>query len=162
MQTPILKSILRAVLGLSLVIGSMQTVVLAQSVNAYENRIVGVWDVQVTLYNCDTGAPFATFRGLNKYELGGTAQVVPATNPAALSPHVGVWSHVAANDYKLAFKMFRFDGAGNTLGSQVVRFDIAINDDATLYAGSGQSQLFDTNGNVVGRSCPTVTGTRFQ
>lgn len=162
MQTPYLKSILRAVLGLSFVIGSMQTVVLAQSVNAYENRIVGVWDVQVTLYNCDTGVPFATFRGLNKYELGGTAQVVPATNPAALSAHVGVWNHVQGNNYKLAFKMFRFDGTGSTLGSQVVRFDIAINDDATLYAGSGQAQLFDTNGNVVGKSCPTLTGMRFQ
>lgn len=161
MKTSALKTI-STVLALFVLVASMQTNLWADSVNSRRNRIVGVWDVQVTLLNCSTGAQFASFRGLNKYELGGTAQVVPATNPTALSPHVGIWSHVEGNNYRLAFKMFRFDPAGNNIGWQVVRFDIAMNDDASLYAGSGKAEVFDVNGNLVGASCPTLTGARFQ
>jgi hypothetical protein len=162
MNTPLVRSILRAVLVIPFLVGSMLTAGWAQSANSYENRIVGVFDVQVTLYNCDTGAPFASFRGLNKFELGGTAQVVPATNPTALSAHVGIWNHLQGNNYQLAFKMFRFDGAGNNIGWQIVRFDLAINDGATLYAGSGLAKVYDSNGNLIGRSCPTIAGTRFE
>jgi hypothetical protein len=116
----------------------------------------------VTVLNCSTGDPIASFRGLHKYELGGTAQVVPSTNPAALSPHVGVWTSVGKDKYQLNFKMFRFDGAGNNIGWNVVRNDIAISKDATLYAGSGRADFYDLNGNLLGSSCPTFTGTRFK
>jgi hypothetical protein len=157
-----LQWMLRTVVVLFTLFGVMQTAALAEDHHARHNRIVGVWDAQVTLFNCSTGAPFATFRGLNKFELGGTAQVVPATNPTALSAHVGIWSHVKENNYKLAFKMFRFDPAGNNIGWQIVRFDVALNEDATSYAGVGHADVFDANGNLVGASCPTLTGTRFE
>jgi hypothetical protein len=140
----------------------MQTGVMAEDHHARRNKIVGVWDSQVSILNCATGATLASFRGLQKYELGGTAQVVPATNPTALSAHVGIWSHVHGNNYKLAFKMFRFDPAGNNIGWQIVRFDIALNEDASAYAGVGHADVIDSNGNLIGASCPTLTGTRFE
>lgn len=157
-----LKLTTRTVCLLFILVGGMQTIVAAQSVNARHNRIVGVWDVQVNVLNCSTGAQLATFRGLHKYELGGTAQVVPATNPTALSAHVGIWDYVQDNDYKLAFKMFRFDPAGNNIGWVIVRNNIAISEDATDYAGSGQAETFDSNGNSLMTTCPTFTGTRFK
>ena len=150
------------VLLLILLVCGFQTALSAQSEHARENRIVGVWDAQVTILNCSTGATLASWRGLHKYELGGTAQVVPATDPAAVSAHMGIWSHVHRNNYKLSFKLFRFDPAGNNIGWQVVRLDIALNEDATAYAGVGHADVFDSNGNLVGASCPTFTGTRFQ
>ncbi len=156
------KSMLSKVLALLLLVGCMQTIASAQSVNARDNRIVGVWDVQVTVLNCSTGAPLGNFRGLHKYELGGTGQVVPATNPAALSPHVSVWESIEKNVYQMTFKMFRFDATGNNIGWVIVRNNVAINEDATEYAGSGKAEIFDSNGNVVGASCPAFTGKRFQ
>ena len=161
MKKTFLKSILRTVLALLMLVGGMRTIVSAQSVNARHDRIVGLWDVQVTVFDCSTGTPLSNFRGLHKYELGGTGQVVPATNPATLSAHMSVWSYVEKNDYQLAFKMFRFDGAGNYIGWIIVRNDVAINEDATEYSGSGQAEIFDSNGNSVGTTCPTFTGTRF-
>lgn len=92
MKRTIARSALRTVLALLMLVAGMRTLASAQSVNAHENRIVGVWDVQVKVLDCSTGDPIASFRGLHKYELGGTAQVVPSTNPAALSPHVGIWT----------------------------------------------------------------------
>jgi WD40 repeat protein len=155
-------SILRAALVLLMVVAGTQTILSAQITPSNLKTIVGVWDVQVTVLNCSTGDPIASFRGLHKYELGGTAQVVPSTNPAALSPHVGVWTSVGKDKYQLNFKMFRFDPAGNYIGWTVVRNNIAISKDATLYAGSGQATVYDLNGNPVGASCPKFMGTRFQ
>ena len=168
MKRTFLKSISRTVLALLMLVGGMQTIVWAESVNAphnrhaRHNRIVGLWDVQVTVFNCRTGVALANFRGLHKYELGGTGQVVPASNPAALSAHMSIWSHVQENDYQLTFKMFRFDAAGKNVGWVIVKNNVAIDEDATEYTGSGQSESFDSNGNSVGTSCPTFTGTRFQ
>ncbi len=158
---------LGTVLLLLMLVGGVQTTASAQSEaahhnrNARHNRIVGVWDAQISVNDCNTGALLFRFLGLHKYELGGTAQVVPATNPAPLSAHAGIWRHLQGNNYQLAFKMFRFDAAGNNIGWQIVRFDVAINEDATAEAGSGQAEIFDSNGNKVAMSCPTFTGTRF-
>jgi hypothetical protein len=82
--------------------------------NARNSRIVGLWDVQVTNTICATGATLTTFPALHKFELGGTGQVVPSTNPTGLSAHMMIWSHVESNDYLMAVKMFRFDAVGNT------------------------------------------------
>jgi hypothetical protein len=162
MKTHLMKSILRAVLVLSFLVGGTRATTWAQSANSIHDRIVGLWDVQVTQHNCSTGVPLASFSALHKYELGGTAQIVPATNPTALSAHLGVWTHVQGNDYQLTFKMFRFDGAGHNIGWIVVKNDVTISEDAELYAGSGQAEFFDMNGNLQGSSCPEFTGTRLQ
>jgi hypothetical protein len=159
--------IARTVLPLLVLVGCVQTIVSAQSVSAphlsaRHYRIVGLRNVQVTNFNCSTGASLASFRGLHKYELEGTAQVVPSTNPALLSAHMGIWRHVQKNDYQLAFKMFRFDEAGNNTGWVIVRSDIVIDEAATAYAGSGKAEVFDSNGNSLGTTCPAFTGTRFQ
>ena len=66
-----------------------------------------------------------------------------------------------SNNYQLTFKMFRFDAAGNNVGWNVVKFNLAINEDASAEAGSGQSQVFDANENLLATTCPTFTGTRF-
>jgi hypothetical protein len=152
---------LATVLLLMMLVGGLQTTAAAQSTQARENRIVGLWDVQVNNLNCTTGVQVSSFRGMHKYELGGTAQIVPATNPAALSAHMGVWRHIEWNDYKLSVKTFRFDAAGNNIGWIIIKADVAINEDATGYAGSGQAEIFDANGTMVARSCPTFAGTRF-
>jgi len=155
------RSQLGTVLFSLMLFGSMHTLAWAHNTKARPSRIVGVWDVQVTNYDCRTGVPLAAFRGLHKYELGGTAQVVPATNPAVLSSHVGVWRHIQGNKYRLTFKMFRFDLAGNNVGWNVVKFDVALNEDGTAEAGSGQAEVFDSNGNSLATNCPAFTGTRF-
>lgn len=152
-------------LSVTLVAGA-QTTVLARTATANANgarpnRIVGVWDAQIVNYDCNTGTQLASFQGLHKYERGGTAQVVPGVNPALLSAHAGIWRHVGGNKYELAFKMFRFDLAGNSVGWNVVKFNIALNENATAEAGTGQSKVFDANGNLLATTCPAFTGTRF-
>jgi hypothetical protein len=129
--------------------------------NARHSRIVGLWDVVVTNTNCATGATLTAFPALHKFELGGTGQVVPSTNPTGLSAHMMIWSHVESNDYLMAIKMFRFDAVGTNIGWVVLNFEVSINEDADEYSGSGIAQVFDAAGNQVGGSCPSLVGTRF-
>ena len=128
--------------------------------NARHNRIVGIWEVNVVLDNC-SGVTVASFQGMHKYELGGTGQVVPATNPANLSEHSMIWSHVRGNDYRAAVKMFRFDPTGQFIGWIIIRNEISISKDRQNYSGSGVAEVFDANGNYLFASCPSYTGTRF-
>lgn len=129
--------------------------------NARHSRVVGLWDVEVTVANCATGATLATFSALHKYELGGTGQVVPNANTSGLSAHMMIWSHVEGNDYLMAMKMFRFDAAGNNIGWVVLNNEVSINEDADEYSGSGVAQTFNAAGVLVGGSCPSFVGTRF-
>lgn len=129
--------------------------------NAQHSRIVGLWDVQVTITDCDTGDILGGFPALHKYEMGGTGQVVPATNPARLSAHMMIWSHVEGNDYQMAIKFFRFDAAGNRIGWAVLNNEISIDDDAEEYFGLGISQTFNNDGVLLGEGCPSFQGTRF-
>lgn len=129
--------------------------------NARHSRIVGLYDVDVVVGDCSTGAALASFRALHKYEQGGTGQVVPATSPVGLSEHSMIWSHVHGNDYRNVVKTFRFDAAGNNIGWIVIRNEISISGDAISYSGYGIAEIYNAAGNLVATSCPSFTGTRF-
>lgn len=124
-------------------------------------RIVGLWDVDVTITNCANGTPLFSFPAMHKYELGGTGQVVPATNPGALSAHMVVWSYAGYDQYQTAMKMFRFDGTGAYIGWVEVVSDVAINQDADEYEGTGTANFYNAAGVLQMTTCPVFSGTRF-
>ncbi len=129
--------------------------------NARPNRIVGLWDVQVSVASCAGGPAFATFPALHQYALGGTGQIVPSTDPSLLSDHLMVWKHLGGNNYLSRFKMYRFDANGIMIGWTEVTNEVSINNNATQYSGSGMAEVYDSNGNFLMASCPYFTGTRF-
>jgi hypothetical protein len=129
--------------------------------NARQSRLVGLWDVDVTVTDCANGAPLFSFGAMHKYERGGTGQVVPATNPSALSAHMLVWNYAGGDQYQTAMKMWRFDGAGNYIGWVEVISEVGIDESAYEYEGSGIAEFYNAAGVVVATSCPVFTGTRF-
>lgn len=162
MNTP--KKTLVMIAGLLVGVLFTQATALAQvgaSNNAQQNRIVGLWDVQVSLASCDTGEPAGGFLGLHKFELGGTGQVVPSTNPAALSAHMLIWKHLGGNDYHWFAKFFRFNN-GVAIGWNVIESVVSISSNGTEYYGSGVASFYDMDGNFVNAiACPSFEGTRF-
>jgi hypothetical protein len=129
--------------------------------NAKGSGIVGVWDVTVDLYNCDSGAYINSFPAMHKFELGGTGQVVPAGNSPTIPVHMMVWEYLGNNTYSSVFKFFRYN-AGGLIGTTVLTNEVWISEDGMEYGGSGISELYDLNGNLVGiAGCPSLSGTRF-
>ena len=127
---------------------------------ARHSRIVGLWDVEVTITNCANGAPLFSFPAMHKFELGGTGQVVPATNPAALSAHLLAWNYVGDDQYQTVMKMYRFDATGNYVGWTEVTSEAAIDPETGYYEGAGIAEFFNLAGVVVATSCPVFEGTR--
>jgi len=149
------------VVALSLQAGSLAQAAPNPSANAKVSRIVGVWDVTVSVYHCVSGALITTFPALHKFELGGTGQLVPAGDTTFASAHMAVWEHLGNDNYSTAAKFFRYDN-GQLIGSAVIISEVWTDKSGMVYGGSGVAELYDLNGDFITLAgCPTFEGTRF-
>lgn len=126
-------------------------------------RLEGTWDVQLTVLNCQTGAPIRTLPELATFMSGGT--MLDSTSGVAQSlktPGHGVWSHTTGNIYRFSFKSFSFDASGTFTGWTIVRHDLTLNLRATEYTSIGTAEVYNANGVLMFRGCSTTTATRFE
>jgi hypothetical protein len=126
-------------------------------------RIVGTWDVQVSVRACQTGAEIRTFESLEHFNVGGTMQDVSSGfAPGRQTPGIGVWSHLGGNAYSFSFKSFAFDAGGNFSGWTIVRHEITLNSKADGFTSEGTAEFYDAGGNLLFTGCSRNTATRFE
>ena len=126
-------------------------------------RLVGTWDVQVTLRNCQTGAAIRTFASIGTFMTGGTALDSTSGIPQALkTPGQGVWNYVGRNTYRFKIKSFSFDASGNFTGWTIIKHVANLNRFADEYESAGTAEVYAPNGNLVFTGCSTTTATRFE
>ena len=126
-------------------------------------KLIGTWDVQVTIRNCQTGAAIRTFPSMATYMSGGTRIGSTSGIPQALrTPEHGVWSYVGGRSFQLSFKSFSFDAAGNFTGWSIVRHRLTLNRRADESESAGTLEVYAPNGTLVSTGCSTTTSTRFQ
>lgn len=126
------------------------------------HKIVGMWDAIVTIRVCSTGAPIRSFPALGLFNTGGTFNNTDTQNPATVSSVWGTWSHAGRNQYDFAFKLFRFNAAGEYIGTTVVRQTLTMGESGDEYTSEGTSALYDVNGNQIATGCSTTVAQRFQ
>ena len=125
-------------------------------------RLIGTWEVQVTIRNCQTGAAIRSFPSVITFMEGGTYLESTAGIPQALkTPGHGVWSHIEGNLYQLKFKSFNFDAAGNFTGWTIIKHEPQLDRSADETASTGTFEVYAPNGVLVASGCSTTTGTRF-
>ena len=96
--------------------------------------IVGTWAVQVTAANCQTGVElFPMFPALNTFLAEGSMVSDPAANPAILRTGHGVWAHAGGRQFTNTVVLFRFNPDGTYVGTQTVRRDITVSQDADAF-----------------------------
>lgn len=128
-----------------------------------DERIVGTWDVQVTIRNCQTGAAIRTFPSTTSYLSGGVYLESTSGIPQALkTPGQGVWSRSSGRTYRLSFKSFNFDAGNNFTGWQIVRQQVTLNHRGDESESAGTVEVYAPNGNLVFTGCSTATATRFE
>lgn len=126
-------------------------------------RIVGTWDVQVTIRNCQTGAAIRTFASIGTFMSRGTVLDSTSGTPQALkTPGQGVWSHVSGNTYRFSFKSFSFDAGDNFTGWTIIRHQANLNHRADEYESAGTAEVYAPNGNLIFTGCSTTTAIRFE
>jgi hypothetical protein len=133
----------------------------ARQANA--RKLEGVWDVQVTRLNCQTGAAIATFPTMLTYARGGTLSDWGTGNPPSLrSPGHGVWSYESGRNYTSAFQFYRYNPDGTLAGRQIVRNQIVLSRFGSSFTVTTTAQILDLNGNVIANNCSAGVGTRFE
>lgn len=126
-------------------------------------RLEGVWNLTVTVRNCQTGAAIRTFPAMHTYMSGGTmSDFGVGSAPLPRSSGQGVWSYQSRGRYSAAFQFFRFNADGTYAGRQINRVQIELSYDGNNYESSATAQTFDVNGNITANSCFTATATRFE
>lgn len=140
---------------------------IAASAQSDESRharsLEGVWNLQVTRVNCQTGTVIATFPAMHIYMRGGTMEDFGAQNsPTLRGPGYGTWTYESDGHFSLAFQFFRFNPDGTLAGRNVARQTNALSDDGNSLTQSSVAQALDTSGNVIGTNCASAIGTRFQ
>ena len=158
-----MKNIIRHISSLVMLVGLVvlfQSFALAQAEKSYVSSIEGVWRTVVTPRVCATGAPVGiTFPGILLFEDGGT---MTGTSTAVTSVY-GLWSRGGgAREYTFSSLSFRYDAAGNLLGTRRIDQTVILGISGSSFTSSGTFQDHDLNGNLTSSGCATSTGTRFE
>lgn len=131
-----------------------------------DKTLVGAWRTVVTIVNCQTKAPMATFKGQFTFNVGGTMAeygIGPGQTPALRSPGNGDWEREHGwQVYSFAFTFNRYDASGAMIGSQRVKATAHLAASGDEFTTDSAIQILDANDNVVMTACGTTVATRFE
>lgn len=126
-------------------------------------RIVGTWDVQVTIRVCQTGAAIRTFASIGTFNFGGTTLDSTSGIPQSLkTPGQGVWNYIGGRDYRFKFKSFSFDASGNFTGWTIINHRATLNRWRDEYESAGTAEVYSPTGVLLFTGCATTTAVRFE
>jgi len=123
------------------------------------NRIVGVWNSDVTLRPCGPGPVIASFKALATFHAGGTLSDANNTPSALRTAGHGIWRYVQGNQYKTRFQIFRFLPSGAYDGYADV--DTIVQLSGNTSTSTVVATNFNPDGTERGTLCGTANGTRL-
>ncbi len=128
--------------------------------SANARRLEGVWEAQVTVRNCQTGAPVGSLRGMTTFIRGGST-VGTNANP---NPPIafGRWRYLGRRRYIDAGRFFRYNPDGSFAGVQRITRNITLSQDGDHFTGTVSVEIFDTNDNLIATGCATETTKRVE
>jgi hypothetical protein len=158
MKSWLSKGMLAATIALPALSG-MQISAFAQPAQEQQG-IEGVWDVRVTVVQCDTGVAIHTARAIVRYIDGGSFAEITA-NPLN-SAGLGTWRHLRGRNYTAVDRFFAFKADGSFAGTQETTRDIELATNADEYTGTATSEFFNAADQVISTGCATSTATRLE
>ena len=170
MKNTFLKTVSAAVFAILTMTMIAQVRVSAQDVETEDQgkgtnarKLVGTWDVQVTIRSCLTGAAIRTFASVGTFASGGTLLDSTSGTPQSLkTPGQGVWSHTGGNTFRFRFKSFSFDANGNFTGWTIITHVAHLNRQADGYDSAGTAEVYAPTGVLLFTGCSTTTAERFE
>src|SRR5436190_14455444 len=155
--------LLRILAGIAL--STMVGVTLAQaSLSAHDEQdrqgIEGVWDVSVTIRQCDTGTPVVAIHAMNMFIQGGT--LTETSNDLLRSSSLGTWRRVSRHGYTAVFRFFTFNADGSFAGRNKITRTIKLSADANRFTANAVFEVLDVNDNLVASGCATETARRLE
>lgn len=132
----------------------------------HADDLTGTWQVQVTLHNCQSGAPIgAPFYSLLTFADGGTvteSTANPLFYPAVRGPGHGVWSHVHHKKQYTASTLAFITMNGALAKTQKITQTIVMGPGPNEFTTPQATvEFFDPAGNLLNTGCASAVGKRF-
>jgi len=123
------------------------------------NSIEGVWNVTVTVTNCQTGAPIRVVRAIQGFSHDGSFSETASTYLRGSS--VGTWNHDGGENYSSTYWFFRYTSTGGFASLAYALNREKLADDGNHFTASGTIQDFDANNNLISVGSVVHSGTRL-
>jgi len=122
----------------------------------------GAWMATVTIRNCDTGAPVATFKAMDLFIQGGSVVDTNAAPPSTRGPGMGSWEFVSGPDFKSVLRFFLYNPDGTFAGVRRIAQNITVGDDNNTWESTVGITVFNPAGDQVATACGTAVAARAQ
>ena len=166
MNKQTMKAIGGASLAILMMLGLAQVGVPAQGQNGKEPDLVGSWNVEITVRDCQNGMPIPVipvFPAMITYHQGGTMQETDLGGPGLVRlPGHGVWERQNGRQFSAAFRFLNFTPERTFVGTNVIRSSITLSQSGKEYTSTDTLEILDANGTLIGSACATQTATRFE
>ena len=131
------------------------------TLQAQQHTLEGVWNVSVSVTDCNTGAIIRTVHSLQAYHHDGT--VNETANTALRGPSEGVWSSAGdGQTYNDSFYFYRYTSTGTFASLAHGTDTITLSADGSTYTSVGQVHDFDANGNLISTGCVVHAASRLE
>jgi hypothetical protein len=125
-----------------------------------EQGIEGVWDINVTVRSCATGAALFTGRVIHMFIDGGTLTEI--ADRANRSAGLGTWRRLGGRSYATHHKFIEYTAAGSFNGTTVITREIELGKNADEFTATTTSEVFNATDQLISTGCATSTATRFE
>ena len=120
--------------------------------------IVGIWDVAVTVVNCQTGAVIRNVHSVQMYQPDGAFS--ETTSLGTRGSSVGYWFREQGQIYGAAYFFFRYNPDGTFASIAKAANKITVNPDGSQFSVTATIQDYDANNNLLSTGCVTQTAKR--
>lgn len=114
------------------------------------NTLKGVWDVTVTVTNCQTGALIRTVSSLQQFRPDGT--ILETANTASRGISEGVYSAAGDHTYNAAYWFFRYNPDGTFASMAKVTDQIKLGEEGQ-FTSVGVVLDFNATGGLISTGC---------
>lgn len=157
------KGVLAAAIVLPALSGA-QIPVFAQSAQEQREQeqqgLEGVWDINITVRSCATGAALGTGRVIHMFIDGGTYTEI--ADRANRSAGLGTWRHLGGRSYATRHKSIEYSTTGTFNGTTVITREIELSKTGNEFTATTNFENFDVNDQLFNTGCATSTATRFE
>lgn len=160
-----MKTNLVRILALSAVAAAVGS---AQQVDAAQERaqrggapaaIVGVWDVAVTVVNCQSGALIRNVHAVQMYQPDGAFTETTSTGTRGSS--IGYWYRQEGQIYGASYFFFRYNPDGSFASMAKAANLVTLSPDGSQFTVTATIQDYDANNTLISTGCVTQTAKRL-
>jgi hypothetical protein len=145
----------RVLATLAITVAGTQTLLSAQG----KHEIEGTWDINVTVVNCQTGAPVRTVRSLQLFSHDGSLS--ETANTFLRGSSVGQWDHADHNVYTTTYWFFRYNADGTMKSIAAAANKLELSDDGNHFTATGTITDYDAAGNQISVGCVSHAARRL-